>query len=377
MPLFERARSGFAETFGREPRGVAFAPGRVNLIGEHVDYNGGLVLPLPISAGTAVAWGPARSDQVDVVALDFDRARDRFDPAMLEPHSPPNWKSYVRGMVHLSGQNGTAMAIAGTIPQGSGLSSSASLCIAVGRALAVASGKAAPDPRRLALAAQRVEHEWAGVHCGIMDQMAVAAGETGKALLLDCRSLETRAVALPAEWAIMVVQSGVVRGLLDGHYNARRANCEDAAHALGVATLREADRASVEAAGIDPLVRRRALHVVDEIARVEAAVEAIEAHDLAALGVLLRASHASLRDQFEVSVPQVDALVDLLNAVIGTEGGARMTGGGFGGAVVAVLPAVEVARVRGAIERNYRTPGGGAASIIIEGVGGQLAGIER
>lgn len=377
MPLIERVRSGFAETFNREPRGVAFAPGRVNLIGEHVDYNDGLVLPMPIAAGTAVAWGSAHSDLVDVVALDFDRARDRFDPAGLKPHHPPNWKSYVRGMVNLSGQRGMALAIAGTIPQGSGLSSSASLCVAVGRALAAAGNQAAPDPRELALAAQRVEHAWAGVHCGIMDQMAVAAGEAGKALLLDCRSLETRTVALPADWAVMVVQSGVVRGLVDGHYNARRASCEEAAHALGVATLRDADRASVEAAGIDPLVRRRALHVVDEIARVEAAVQAIEAADLAALGALLRASHASLRDQFEVSVPQVDALVDLLGDAIGAEGGARMTGGGFGGAVVAVLPAAEVPRVRGAIERTYRAPGGGAPSIIIEGVGGQLAGIER
>ena len=373
MPLLERARQGFVEAFGHAPLGVVFAPGRVNLIGEHVDYNDGLVLPMPITAGTAVAWGPGEGHRVDAVALDFDRARDRFDPLSISPHSPADWRSYVRGMARACGQSGAALAIAGSIPRGSGLSSSASLCVAVGRALAQASGIAPQQPRELALAAQQVEHQWAGVHCGIMDQMAVAAGRQGAALLLDCRNLEGRAVVLPEDWAVMVIQSGVVRGLVDGHYNARRADCETAAKALGLLSLRDADPATIATAGLDPVVHRRALHVVAEIGRVQAAVEAIEAEDLAALGEVLRSSHASLRDLFEVSVPAVDVLADLLNAEIGPGGGARMTGGGFGGAVVAVLRTDAVARVRAAVERQYRPPAGGPVSIMIEGAGGQTA----
>jgi galactokinase len=374
MPLLERARAGYADAFGRPPLSVAFAPGRVNLIGEHVDYNDGLVLPMPIAAGTAVAWGPADGTEVEVVALDFDGARDCFDSAQVSPHNPADWRSYVRGMARQSGRQGVALAIAGSIPRGSGLSSSASLCVAVGRALAAAGGNASPDTRNLALTAQTVEHEWAGVHCGIMDQMAIAAGQPGAAVLLDCRTLETRQVELPGDWAVMVIQSGVVRGLVDGHYNARRADCEAAAAELGVTALRDADRAMIAAAELDPVVRRRAEHVVDEIDRVKAAVQAIEAGDLAELGQVLRASHASLRDLFEVSVPQVDALVDLLNAAIGTEGGARMTGGGFGGAVVAVLRADAVSRVRAEVERNYQPPAGAGLSMMIEGAGGMTAG---
>ena len=373
MDLRAKAIAGYRDAFGSEPSGVAFAPGRVNLIGEHVDYNDGLVLPMPLTVGTAVAWGKAIGADVEVTALDFGGAVDRFVPGDVAPHDPADWRSYVRGMAPAQG-GGARLAIAGTIPRGSGLSSSASLCVAVARALALAQGKADPLPRDVALAAQRAEHDWAGVRCGIMDQMAVAAGKAGHALLLDCRTLETRQVPLPADWAVMVVQSGVVRGLVDGHYNARRADCEAAAQALGVASLRDAQTAILAGAGLDPVIARRAQHVVEEIARVEAAVSAMEAGDLGGLGSLLRASHASLRDLFEVSVPPVDRLVDVLNSAIGASGGARMTGGGFGGAVVAVLPLAEVARVRAAAEQNYQPPGGAALTIMIEGAGGKTAG---
>lgn len=374
MSLLERARAGFAEAYGVQPRGVTFAPGRVNLIGEHVDYNDGLVLPMPIRVGTAVAWGPTEAAGVEVVALDYDRARDRFDPATVGPPDPPGWQAYVRGMARQSGQTGVALAITGSIPQGSGLSSSASLCVAVGLALAEAVGETDRDPVALARAAQRVEHDWAGVNCGIMDQMAVAAGLPGAALLLDCRTLQSRHISLPQDWAVMVVQSGVVRGLVDGHYNARRQDCEAAAARLGLRSLRDADAAMIAAADLEPVVRRRAMHVVEEIDRVQAAVLAIEARDLAGLGEVLRASHASLRDLFEVSVPPVDSLVNLLNEAIGADGGARMTGGGFGGAVVAVLRADAVARVRAELAQGYRPPGGAALAIMIEGTSGLSAG---
>ena len=254
--------------------------------------------------------------------------------------------------------------MAGSIPRGSGLWSSASFCVAVGRALAAAKGAAVPSPRELALAAQAAEHRWAGVNCGIMDQMAIAAGEPGQALLLDCRDLTSRQVPMPADWAVMIVQSGLQRELVDGHYNQRRRDCEAAAAALGVASLRDATQEQVESGNLDPVVHRRARHVVREIARTVAAVAAIERGDLVALGELLRASHASLRDDFEVSVAPVDALVDCLNAAIGPAGGARMTGCGFGGAVVALVERARLEQVNAAVHAGYSTPDGTAAQIL-------------
>ena len=369
MNLIERTRAGFAATYGHQPAGVAFAPGRVNLIGEHVDYSDGLVLPMTISAGTAIAWSPLADGAVEAVALDLAGARDHFTIGADQPHRPPDWRSYLRGMTACLAERGykpggARLAIAGSIPRGSGLSSSASLCVAVGRALAAAHGNPAVPPRDLALAAQAAEHDWAGVHCGIMDQMAIAAGSQGQALLLDCRDLSTRQVALPPDWAVMIVQSGVQRGLVDGHYNQRRRDCEAAAAALGITALRQATTAQVETAALDPTVRHRARHVVSEIARVRAAVVAIEARDLPALGAILRASHASLRDQFEVSVPAVDALAECLNRAIGSAGGARMTGGGFGGAVVAVVRREQIGRVAAALSAGYRLPDGTAPQLM-------------
>jgi galactokinase len=378
MSPSERARAGFVRHFGHAPAGVVFAPGRVNLIGEHVDYNDGLVLPMPIAAGTAVAWSPGEK-AIEAIALDFGDEQDRFVCGTVSPHWPADWRSYVRGMAASQASQGfpsggARLAIAGSIPRGSGLSSSASLCVGLGRALAAAMGAEAPPARTLALAAQSAEHDWAGVNCGIMDQMAVAAGEPGAALLIDCADLSVRPVPLPDDWAVLIVQSGVTRGLVDGHYNQRRRDCEAAARTLGVDTLREASVDLIAVAELDPLVRRRARHVVGEIARVEAAVTAIERADLAALGELLRASHASLRDDFEVSVPAVDSLVDVLGAAIGTDGGARMTGGGFGGAVVAVLKAGEVARVSAAVQAGYRSSDGAPLQIMVEQTSRALAG---
>lgn len=374
MTLIQRTRDGFARAFGHAPDGVVFAPGRVNLIGEHVDYNDGLVLPMPISAGTAVAWSAQGGGQVDAIALDLDGARDAFVLGEQVPHQPADWRSYLRGMAgEMAGRGlatgGVKLAVAGSIPRGSGLSSSASLCIALGRALQAATGVRPAAPRELALAAQAAEHNWAGVRCGIMDQMAVAAGEAGSALLLDCRDLTTEVVPLPADWAVLIVQSGVRRGLVDGHYNQRRRDCEVAVAALDVPSLRGASADLVEAADLDPVVRRRARHVVSEIARAGAAVEAIRTGDLPALGQLFAASHASMRDDFEITVPPVDALVAVLTAAIGEAGGARMTGGGFGGAVVAVLPASAVPRVCAAVRANYHAPDGAPLDIRHEQAG--------
>lgn len=376
MTLIERTRAGFRAAFGSEPDGVAFAPGRVNLIGEHVDYNDGLVLPLPISTGTAVAWSRCDGAEVEAVALDFGKERDRFIARKAAPHQPADWRSYLRGMAQGIDAQGMKLALAGSNPRGAGLSSSASLCIALGRAMAAA-GRVDLTQRELALMAQMAEHRWAGVHCGIMDQMAIAAGEPGHALLLDCRNLATRQVALPEDWAVVIVQSGVTRGLVEGHYNARRRDCELAAEKLGIDSLRDADAEMIRAANLDPVIAARALHVVSEISRTAQAISAIEANDLATMGALLRASHSSLRNQFEVSVPAVDDLVDLANAAIGPHGGARMTGGGFGGAIVAVLAADAAPRFVSTLEQQYAQPRGAALNPMIEGKGRYLAGIEQ
>lgn len=374
MSLLDRTRAGFAAAFGTEPEGVVFAPGRVNLIGEHVDYNDGLVLPMPISVGTAVAWSQAPGDGIEAVALNLDSARDTFRPNEVQPHSPADWRSYLRGMAVILAERGIRpgglrLAISGSIPRGAGLSSSASLCVALCRALIAANRTEPLSPRDIALAAQRAEHEWAGVKCGIMDQMAIAAGEPGHALLLDCRDLAIQHVRLPAKWAVAIVQSGVSRGLVDGHYNARRRECEAAAKALQVASLRDASIAMIAAAQFPDPVARRARHVVSEIERTRTAVAAIKAGALVTLGMVLRASHASLRDDFEVSVPAVDQLVDLMNAAIGPRGGARMTGGGFGGAVAAVLERAAVPALRAALEQNFSAPDGSPLNLIIEGSG--------
>ena len=371
MTPVQRAIDGFSRHFGGAPDGVAFAPGRVNLMGEHVDYNEGLVLPMPLAVGTAVAWRAWPGEEIDAVALDCGEARDRVRISAIETVSPADWRSYLRGMTaemraHALPIAGAQLAIAGSIPRGAGLSSSASLCVALGRALTAAAGAGDPDPIQIALAAQAAEHQWAKVRCGIMDQIAVAAGTPGSALLLDCRNLAIRPVALPAEWAVMIVQSGVRRELVEGAYNQRRRDCEIASAALGVRSLREADMRLIEATQIDETVRRRAVHVVNEIVRTAAAVAAIERADLRGLGALMRDSHASLRDLFEVSVPAVNGLADCLNRAIGAAGGARMTGGGFGGAVVAILAADRAPAVSQAVRLGYQPPDGSELDIMVE-----------
>lgn len=236
------------------------------------------------------------------------------------------------------------MAIAGDLARGAGLSSSASLCIAIGRALEEAAG-AASDPIPLALSAQRTEHDYAGVACGIMDQLAIAVGRPGEATMIDCRDLSFRHIRLPEEWQVLVVDSGVRRELVDGEYNARRAQCAEAAAALGVASLRDASLAELDAVDLPDIPARRARHVITEIIRVREAVEAAAANDLDGFAALLRQGHASLRDLFEVSVPPVDRLVEEISQLVGKRGAARMTGAGFGGSIVVVADRQAAERV--------------------------------
>lgn len=361
----------FVESFGAAPELVARAPGRVNLVGEHTDYNDGFVLPCAISRQTLVAARRRSDRQVRIVAGDLGRAGNAFSLSEpILPDSAAPWSNYVRGVADgllEAGLDvpGADIAIIGDMPQGAGLSSSAALENAAGLALAALAGRPDIDRTRLALIGQRAEHLFAGCQCGIMDQLVSARAVAGAALLIDCRSLDCTPVPLPDDLAVMIVHSGIARGLVDGEYNLRRQQCEAAARHFGVAALR--DLATLpEAGGLDPVTYARARHVVGENARTLAAAEALRAGDLARLGTLMAESHAAMRDDFQITLPAIDALVALLQDAVGSAGGARMTGGGFGGAVVALLPAAQVERVRAVVLAGYRTPADEPPLVMIE-----------
>jgi galactokinase len=319
---------------------VARAPGRVNLIGEHTDYNDGFVLPMAIDRAVWIALRPRTDGRVHVHSLDYGEVCE-FDLGHLAS-TGTQWIDYVQAVAwvlqkrdrDLRGWEGVA---AGDVPIGAGLSSSAAIELAAARAFAALSGMPW-SAREMALAAQRAENEWIGVQCGIMDQMISASGEEGHALLIDCRSLETRSVPVPAECAVVVMDTSTRRGLVDSAYNDRRAHCEMAAAMLEVPALRDVDLPTFNARAdrLEPLIRRRARHVVTENARTLQAAAALERGDAAEMGSLMNASHASLRDDFEVSRRELDVMVELAQAHPACHG-ARMTGAGFGGCAVALV----------------------------------------
>lgn len=374
MSLADRTLARFADLVGRPPDLAVRAPGRVNLIGEHTDYNGGFVLPAAIGLQSVVAVRRRPDNIVRMIAADFGDAASQFDLAeRINPDPVQPWSNYIRGVVAAMQADGVAfggldMVIAGDIPQGSGLSSSASLSVASGMAFGSLFAPGRFDPTAIALIAQRSECDFVGMRCGNMDQLASAHGVADHALLIDCRSLDVRPVALPDGMAILIVHSGITRGLVDGHYNERRAACETVASELGVLTLRDIKLEALEAARADlnPIAYRRARHVITENARTLAAADAMAARDLVALGELMAASHASMRNDFEITLPAIDKLVAEANAAIGRRGGARMTGGGFGGAVVALVEADAAPSVIRHIEARYRAPDGSKAVILAE-----------
>jgi galactokinase len=375
----ETARALFAQHFGAFPTLVVRAPGRVNLIGEHTDYNDGFVLPMAIDRHVWVAASANQSGRVRAVAGDFEGASADIDlsvPIIAQPGG--GWINYVAGMVALLRDEGVAIdgadiAITADLPAGAGLSSSAALENGVGLALATLAGRGDLPRTRLAELGQLTEHRFAGCQCGIMDQLVSASAVAGHALLIDCRDLSTTPIAMPSDAAVLIVHSGVERGLVDGEYNARRAQCFAAAAHYGVKALRDITPGDVHArsAGLDPVTTARARHVVGENVRTQAAAKALIAADYERLGQLMMASHASLREDFEVTVPDVDRLTDLLQSAIGSEGGARMTGGGFGGAVVAVTTRAVMPKVIETLEARYRTARGQPAwYMVADAVGG-------
>ena len=346
----EKAVNAYREQFGEEPELVASAPGRVNLIGEHTDYNGGFVLPCAVGRRVAVAIGKGGDE---LYSADFDETRP-----LSEKDS--SWADYPRGVAWALGEEGHEIeglraAFAGNVPLGSGLSSSAAIEAATALAL---DGwlELGMDRRELAVACRRAENEYVGVNSGIMDQYASLLCGEGAALLVDCRSLEAESVPLDLEKAglsLLVCDTRVERGLAETGYNDRRETCEKAARTLGVEELRDAKSEDLERLSGEQL--KRARHVVSENARTLEAVEALRTEDFEAFGRLMYASHASLRDDYEVSTPELNTFVGC--AERNGAPGARLTGAGFGGCAIALVPAGNVEDLSEATLRAFSEGG--------------------
>jgi galactokinase len=315
------------------------APGRVNLIGEHTDYNAGFVMPAALPFACCAAITP-REDRV--LAIHSENFGERAEFSLDDPDPQPrkDWTDYVRGvavMLQRDGHTlrGADLRLNSDVPIGAGLSSSAAIEVATGFSLLSIASANEIDRVKLALACQRAENEFVGMRCGIMDQYISCLGKEAHALMIDCRSLEYRLAPLSPELELVIADTRVKHELASGEYNVRRAQCEEGARAIGVATLRDATLLMLENAKgrMSEVVYRRCRHVISENRRVTQAVDALAAADFASFGKLMNASHASLRDDYEVSCAELDALVVAAQALPGVYG-ARMTGGGFGGATV-------------------------------------------
>ncbi len=339
----------FEQKFGHAPLHVARAPGRVNLLGEHVDYNDGFVLPAAIDRATYVAFSPRKGRDMDVWSVDFGQRSD-FSASTLEKKEDTNgsrlagWACYPAGVSwalaeHGEGVTGIDAAFSSNVPRGAGLSSSASVELAFATAWKALGGWDLA-PMQLALLCQRAENRYVGVNCGIMDQFASACGQRDRLLLLDCRSLEYRLLPLPEGVDIIIADTTVRHSHVTGAYNQRRAACEEAVHLLrekmpGIRSLRDV---SVEdfnrfSGALPPVIEKRARHVVEEIDRTLRAVQLLEAGDLHGFGRAMNDCHASLRDLYEVSCPEADVMARIAQSLDGCYG-ARITGGGFGGCTV-------------------------------------------
>jgi len=389
----EQLKSAFAACFGVKPAGVVRAPGRVNLIGEHTDYNDGFVLPIAIERQTLAAWSARPDTKVLLRSAQAPGQDAELDLAGEIRPGKPKWANYCRGVA--AGLRAYGLTLTGCdvmfdsdVPIGGGLSSSASLEVAtamammaaaaVGGAGAVAgagaagAARAAGDvpavagaaesgskiaPRELALICQKAEHDFAGAPCGIMDQSIAILGQPGSALLLDCRSGETRQIPFDdPDLVLLVADTEVKHAISDGGYAARRDQCHSAAGKLQAPALRDVDQARLDQAGRDGVLSgkelMRARHVVGEISRTLRAVEALAAGDYAAFGRLMYGSHESLRDDYEVSCEELDAVVELARPLAGVYG-ARMTGGGFGGCAIVLAEAGRAKAIAGAIAVGF------------------------
>ena len=370
--LANHVAAEFQKHYGRAPRWIAAAPGRVNVIGEHTDYNDGFVLPMAIERYAIMAADVAAAPgKISVYDTQFKQS------ALIEVTAPvskgsPKWSNYIRGVLAGFQSRGVTLpaldvAFLSTVPLGGGLSSSAALEVCTATLIEAVTGKKI-DPIEKALLAQKAEHDFAGVPCGIMDQFISALGREGHLLLLDCRTRKTELVPMSdPSVALLIINTNVKHELGSGEYAKRRAECEEAAKILGVKSLRDATPDQLEKAKgkLSEVVYRRARHVIGEIERTTHAAEGIRASNWPTVGVLMYASHAALRDDYEVSCKELDVVVDIAES-IGLAGGVygcRMTGGGFGGCCVALVKADAVDAITQKIAADYKAKTGIDAAI--------------
>ncbi|MBI5932527.1 MAG: galactokinase [Chloroflexi bacterium] len=389
--MLTRIQIAFHSIFRANPDFVVRAPGRVNLIGEHTDYNDGFVLPMAIDRAIWIALRPRADRRVLVHSLDLNLSA-AFDLDSLAPDKE-RWVEYMKGVANelqvtgykLRGWEG---ALTGDVPRGGGLSSSAALEVATARAFASVSGFGW-DGMRIARMGQQAENNWLGVKTGIMDQAVSAGAKKGHAFFLDCRSLEYQQIPLPKEIAVAVMDTSTRRGLVDSAYNARRNQCERAARFFGVKALRDVSVDEFEARyekhranpfdvlneGLDEFSWKRAKHIVTENARVLKAVDAMRADDVVTLGKLFNESHASLRDDFEVTNDELNWIVEAAQARPECFG-ARMTGAGFGGCAVALVRKDFAEAFAQAVSAEYRAKSGKGAAIFVSEAGEGASVIE-
>jgi len=360
--LGNKVAEQFVELYGRPPQWIAAAPGRVNVIGEHTDYNDGFVFPMAIDRYTVIAAAPAADQRAQLRSTAGDGLAQIDLKQSLKPASKGTWYNYPLGV--LAGFQGRGIQLPGfdalvhsTVPLGGGLSSSAALEVSTATLLEIATGQKL-DPVEKALLCQKAEHEYAGMPCGIMDQFISVMGREDHILLLDCRSRQTELVPMTdPSVELLITNTNVKHELTGGEYAKRRAQCEQAAKILGVPSLRDADPEKLEQARsrMDDVVYRRAQHVISEIERTVHAAEGVRASNWPTVGQLMYASHSSLRDDYEVSCPELDSVVEIAQS-IGTGGGVygcRMTGGGFGGCTVALVQAAKVGEISQRVAAEY------------------------
>jgi galactokinase len=360
MKVEEQVLQAFLKVYGGQPTFLVRAPGRVNLIGEHTDYNDGFVLPMAIDRAIWVAIRPRDDQQVQVRSLDYKKSV-KFPLGDLIKGD--GWVEYIKGVAYELQTDGFQLdgwegVLGGDVPKGAGLSSSAALELATARAFAAVSGFVW-EPTQMARIGQKAENRWVGVNCGIMDQMVSAAAQVGHALFLDCRSLEYEQVPLPQGVAVVVMDTSTRRGLVGSAYNERRAQCEAAAEFFGVPALRDVslEKFNEKSSELENTVMRRARHVITENQRVLDAVAAMRAGDVHKLGNLFNESHTSMRDDFEITNEALNQIVEAAQAHPACFG-ARMTGGGFGGCAVALVDEERVETFTSAVVEAYHQSSG-------------------
>ena len=368
-PIADEACKAFLNRFGRPPVWLSVAPGRVNLIGEHVDYNDGFVLPIAIDRYTAIAAAPSPDDSTQIVS---NSTTDTIQTHDLQCIGQPRWAAYVLGPLLLCREQGidpgpvTALVVS-DVPRGAGLSSSAALEVASATLAEVICGRALGSIEKARLC-QRAEHDYAHVPCGIMDQATSIAARANAALLLDCQAETWKIIPFgQSDVCLLIANTNVRHSLADGQYAKRRQQCDQALRAIGALSYRDVDLRTLESATLEDIPRKRARHVLGEIARTKEAAGALERADWVRLGQLMNESHCSLRDDYQVSCAELDSMASIAWKLGPSRGvfGSRMTGGGFGGCTVSLVLARESSAIAQHLQNTYREETGIEAEIFV------------